>query len=164
MKLGHKIARIVYIGATLLRQGDNFTDEHTPARDPEASKYPVDISDAGVMTYPFARERYYSPTTAREDAERAEGLLQGQAASIGSERAAYGAYGWARYGVPVTWIGTRQDRPLPVGMQEEYVQRLREAGVETEVVWWECDHSPYLTYARDVKAVLVAAAESPRRD
>jgi pimeloyl-ACP methyl ester carboxylesterase len=69
----------------------------------------------------------------------------------------YGGYGWAKYGVPVTYIGCKRDVAIPVSMQEEMVRMLEGNGINVKAVWLDCDHSPYLSKADEVVEVVEEA-------
>lgn len=104
-------------------------------------------------------EYYYTPTTDAAEAEAAVALLRPMATSAFLEPTQYGAYAWAEYGVPVSYVGCKLDRMLPISMQEDFVKRMREAMVSVTATWLQYDHSPFLSHAEELAKIVDVAVE-----
>lgn len=103
------------------------------------------------------REWFYSPTTRPADADAAIAMLQQMAVSAFMEPMKYGGYGWGEFGVPVTYIACKQDVAIPASMQEDYIRRLQDAGVQVKAVWLDYDHSPFLSYPEEIASIITSA-------
>ncbi|KAI6786369.1 hypothetical protein KC327_g19140, partial [Hortaea werneckii] len=113
------ITRLVYLNAPLLSPNTTFQSTFPPSpNDPVPP--PPEISPRGLMTLSpsTARTLFFSPVVPPHLASWATSLLRPQAASIGTTAATYGGFGWARYGLPVTYIGSRRDRMVGEEVQE----------------------------------------------
>lgn len=124
----------------------------------------ISVNAEGVATFNKPIEWYYTPTTDPVEASAAAKLIRPMAVSAFLQPTKHGGYGWAGYGegekgVPVTYIGCKLDRALPLAMQEDFVARLRNEGVSVSVTWLQYDHSPYLTYAEEVAQIVGVAVE-----
>ncbi|KAI7139316.1 hypothetical protein KC352_g29973, partial [Hortaea werneckii] len=113
------ITRLVYLNALLLSPDTTFHSTFPPSPN-DTHHQPPEISPQGLMTLApsTARSLFFSPVVPSHLASWATSLLRPQAASIGTTAATYGGFGWARYGLPVTYIGSRRDRMVGEEVQE----------------------------------------------
>ncbi|GAB1742285.1 hypothetical protein NU219Hw_g7839t1 [Hortaea werneckii] len=148
------IDHLIYLNSPLLSPNTTFhtTFPPSPTSDPTPSTSPQ-----GLMTLPpsLAQSLFFTPSTPPHLANWATSLLRPQAASIGTTATTYGGFGWARFGLPVTYIGSRRDRMVREAVQEGMVRKLRESGVEVQTVWLErADHGAFLTCAEEIREVV----------
>ncbi|KAI6877803.1 hypothetical protein KC360_g9029 [Hortaea werneckii] len=150
------IVHLVYLNAPLLSPGTTFHSTF-PSSPNDSHHQPPEISPQGLMTLPAstAQSLFFSPVVPYPIASWATSLLRPQAASIGTTAATYGGFGWARYRLPVTYIGSRLDRMIGERAQEGMIAQLREHGVEVEACWLDdADHGAFLTHAEGIAGVV----------
>ncbi|RMY71368.1 hypothetical protein D0862_14617 [Hortaea werneckii] len=153
------INHLIYLNSPLLSPNTTFhtTFPPSPTTTTTPPHAPPEISPKGLMTLPpsLAKSLFFTPSTPPHLANWATSLLRPQAASIGTTAATYGGFGWARFGLPVTYIGSRRDRMVRDEVQEGMVRKLRASGVEVQTVWLErADHAAFLTCAEGIARVV----------
>lgn len=115
---------------------------------------------SNTLTFLKPQQYFYTPTTSPLEAEIASSTLQPMAISAFSQKAEFDASRtWAAYRVPVSYVGCKQDGMLPWEMQQEYVARLRAAGVSVSSTWLEYDHSPFVSHAEEVAQLIEVAID-----
>ncbi|KAI7240514.1 hypothetical protein KC330_g1275 [Hortaea werneckii] len=150
------INHLIYLNSALLSPGKTFLETFPPPPN-DTTHAPPQISPSGLMTLPpsVAQHLFFSPAVPDDLAVWATSLLRPQASSIGTTAAAYGGFGWAKYGLSVTYIGSRKDQMVAEEMQEGMIRKLRDAGTEVEVCWLEgADHGAFLTCAEGIVGVV----------
>ncbi|KAI7216019.1 hypothetical protein KC333_g5081, partial [Hortaea werneckii] len=127
------ITHLIYLNAALLSPGQTFVETFPPPPN-DTLHAPPQISPQGLMTLPpsVAQHLFFSPTTPPNQAIWATSLLRPQAASIGTTKATYGGFGWAKYGLAVSYTGSRRDQMVAEEVQESMISQLREHGVEVK--------------------------------
>ncbi|KAK5119307.1 hypothetical protein LTR85_007663 [Meristemomyces frigidus] len=151
-----RVVSLIFLSAYVLHKGDSFMHEHTVEKDPNAANFPTTISDTGMVTFGDPQTWYYS-STSREKADAAAAMLGDMPISSFTEPTRYGGIGWAQYGIPVHYIGCKKDATIPLFMQEDFVARMKEAGVQVTATWLDQDHSPFLEAPERVAELILGA-------
>lgn len=151
-----RVIKLLYVTAYVLYKDINMIMEHTPDKDSRSS--PLEISDEGLMTHTQPLERFYQLTDPSK-AEAAIATLKPMALSAFTEMQRYGGTGWAKFDIPVVYIGCTQDQSIPLAMQEDFVARMDKAGVSVQAVWLDTDHSPFVNSPEEILRYMETATE-----
>ena len=99
-------------------------------------------SQNGMSVHTTPYERYYWEVS-REDAAPALALLEPMARSAFQSPTSYA--GWKDYGIPCTFIKCLKDVAVPPDMCDRYVARMKEAGVDVELIEIDSGHCCHFT-------------------
>lgn len=150
-----RVVKLVYLSAYVLQKGTSMITEHTPDKDPRPN--PLDVSEDGLMTHKHPLERFYQLTDP-EKANAAITKLKPMALSAFTDMQQYGGTSWAKYDIPVLYIGCTKDGSIPLAMQQDFVTRLEKDGVTVQAEWVDKDHSPFVNSPEEIVRYIEAAA------
>jgi len=158
-----RILRLVYLAAFVPDKGISLFETFDPTT-PQGP--PLNVSAEGLLSWHNPLLGFRSPidsfyhTTPLPIAEAAASKLELLAFSTHTASTRYA--GWRDYGLPITYIACRQDRALPAGLQQQFIDKITAARVKDfHSVWLEeSDHSPFLHSPETVARLLREAAGS----
>ncbi|KAK5115107.1 hypothetical protein LTR62_001804 [Meristemomyces frigidus] len=147
-----KVIRLVYISAYVPLKGNSAADENVLAGHEGGGPDTTIMLPTGMVEPRDPISLMYN-TTPKQIAEDAMSKLAPSAISsfiTGTELC-----GWADYGIPLSYIGCKQDRAMPVSMQEMNVERVKSVDADAGIYWLDTDHSPFLCAPERVADILV---------
>jgi pimeloyl-ACP methyl ester carboxylesterase len=137
------VERLIYVCAVVPDRGETTL---LPG-DPRAGQ----PSDSILRVEPGQATGLFYGTSPAEQARVASSRLR--PLSLACFSATAQAAAWRER--PSTYVMTARDRALPIDRQEAYANRC------TEVVHWDCDHSPFYSMPQDLAALIAARAALP---
>jgi pimeloyl-ACP methyl ester carboxylesterase len=153
MAAGHVIG-LVLIASGFTFTGVAFMDPFL-GRPPPSWRVNSETGFAELVTSP--REMFYHDVPA-DEAEYWVSQLTPQSLKSLFEGGEFSYAGWIH--VPVWYIGTVEDRGLPVAMQRMSVGMAREMGCHVEHRELQSSHSPFLSQPEETAGIVVEAVEA----
>ena len=141
-----KILKLIYLAAFVVPKGENVLTQYGEM----AGSRSIEVQN-GVMHHMAPLETFYNEMP-KALADDAVSRIPRMAASPFTALIRYS--GWSDYGLPVTYIVCTRDNALPTLIQGKFIERIQAAGVNLTIHYFDSDHSPFLTRAKDIVKVF----------